>query len=224
MVPAKKIAIIEKRIQNECTACQGKGCSTCKSKILRIKNYAEAGIPMDYWLLAFQDFQGDPNFKKAMGDVLSDIDKMYEDGLSLGFVGNFGTGKTFTACCFLKKALVSGYTAKYFNMSDIINDLVSSQGGSKYLENLVETDFLTIDEFSKRFVFPSPKAEQLFGQTLEYILRSRFQNKMPTIICSNNNDLDDVLSEDFSRAFSSLKSKYMKVFVVSGKDFRKNNG
>lgn len=224
MIPVKKISIIEKKIQNDCLKCQGEGCSICRSKISRIKIYAEAGIPMDYWLLSFKDFKGDAKFKESVSEFLQDLNKMYEDGTSLAFVGNFGTGKTYTACCFLKSALILGYSAKYFNMSDIINDLVSSQSSSKYLETLIQADFLAIDEFSKRFVFPSEKSEQLFGQTLEYILRSRFQNKMPTIICSNNMDIDQVLSEDFSKAFSSLRSQYIKVFIVSGKDYRKNGG
>jgi hypothetical protein len=45
---------------------------------------------------------------------------------------------------------------------------------------------------------------------------------MPTILCSNAENIDDVLSNDFARAFSSLRSMYMKVIYVAGKDFRKN--
>jgi len=180
---------------------------------------------MDYWMLAFKAFEGDSNFKHFVSNRLSNIDEMYEKGQSLAFVGNLGTGKTYAASCLLKKAIVSGFTGKYANMADIVNGLVSSQtDNSSYLEQLMNVDFLVIDEFDKRWVFPSDKAERLFGQTLEHILRCRFQNYMPTILCSNTENIDEVLSEDFSRAFSSLRSKYMKVLYVAGKDYRKTGG
>jgi DNA replication protein DnaC len=178
---------------------------------------------MDYWMLAFKDFEGDDNFKRFITAKMSDMSDMYENGGSLAFVGNLGTGKTYAASCILKMAIVSGYTARYVNMSDVVNELVSSKtDNSTYLNSLIDVDFLAIDEFDKRWVFPSEKAEHLFGQTLEHILRSRFQNYMPTVLCSNTENIDEVLSEDFARAFSSLRSQYMKVLYVAGKDFRKS--
>jgi DNA replication protein DnaC len=214
--------LIQKRIINDCINCRAQGCNTCKSKFSRIKSYARANIPMDYWMLAFKDFAGDSNFKRMLSKKINNIDEMYETGKSLAFVGNLGTGKTYAAACILKKALVSDYTGQYLNMVDVINNLVSKEtDNSTYLDSLINVDFLVIDEFDKRYVFPSDKAESLFGQTLEYVLRSRFQNHMPTILCSNTENLDDVFAGDFARAFSSLKSQYMNVIYVSGKDFRK---
>lgn len=223
MVPAKKLELIERKIQAKCQLCKGTGCGDCKAKSSRIKIYANANIPMDYWLLAFKDFKGDPEFKNQILEKLTNIDEMYELGTSLAFVGNFGVGKTYAASCILKTALMAGYSGRYIQMSEIVNNLVSSKSdNSEYLGDLVNIDFLVIDEFGKRSIFPSEKTEQLFGQTLEYVIRSRFQNHMPTILCSNTEDIDDVLSEDFSRAFSSLRSRYLKIIIVGGKDFRKS--
>ncbi len=222
MIPEKKLNFLKKNIREECSECMGDGCVKCRKKISRITKYAVAGIPIDYWLLPFKNFSGDPNFKKAISSRIRNIDGLYAKGESLGFVGNLGTGKTYAACCLIKKAIVSGYEAKYVNMSDVVNGLVSkSSDNSQYLSELMNVDFLVIDEFDKRWVFPSEKSEQLFGQTLEHILRSRFQNQMPTILCSNTENIDDVLSDDFSRAFSSLRQQYMKIFIVAGRDFRK---
>lgn len=222
MIPEKKIKLVEKEIQNKCPKCLGKGCSECKGKMARIKLYAMANIPMDYWFLPFKDFQGDVNFKGIIDEKLNAIDTIYENGNSMAFVGNFGTGKTYAACCVLKKALAIGYTAKYFHMSEIINALTSVRDEeTDFLKSLINIDFLVIDEFCRRYIFASEKAEQLFGQNLEYILRTRFQNRMPTILCSNNINIDDVLSEDFAEAFSSLRSKYVEIIYVSGTDFRK---
>jgi len=223
VIPKKKMNLVERRIKEKCS-CAGKGCNNCNSKISRIKKYDRANIPMDYWMLAFKDFAGDKNFKKILIDKISDIEKIYESGKSMAFIGNLGTGKTYAASCILKKALVSDYTGLYINMVEIINKLTSKNvDNSIFLDSLMNIDFLVVDEFDKRYVFPSEKAEALFGQTLEYVLRARFQNHMPTILCSNTEDLDDVFAGDFARAFSSLKSKYMDIIYVSGKDFRKRN-
>jgi len=219
MVPQKKMDLIEKRIRNSCRECAGGGCLSCRAQITRCKIYAAADIPMDYWMLAFKNFKGDENFKRFITSKLSDVSEMYEKGSSLAFVGNLGTGKTYAACCVLKMALVKGYSARYVNMADVIEETVKNN--YKFLDKITNIDFLCIDEYDSRWVFPSEKAEQLFGQTMERILRARFQNGMPTIICSNTPNLSDVLAGDFSRAVDSLFSKYMEVLYVKGRDFRK---
>lgn len=219
MVPAKKLNLIRSRIQKKCSHCKGEGCSICRAKWARCKNYAEANIPVSYWMLAFKDFQGDPNFKKSIVSVLKQIKAFYERGLSLAFIGNFGTGKTYAATSILKMALVSGYTAQYVNMSDVVAETVKSN--YEFLAKISEVDFLCLDEYDARYVFPSDRSEQLFGQTMERLLRERFQNGLPTILCSNTPDLKDVLAGDFGRATESLFAKYMKTFYVKGKDYRK---
>lgn len=222
MIPKSKIEFLKRKFKNECTECKGMGCSICTSKIGRISKYAKANIPIDYWMLAFKDFKGDPKFRDLIRPYLQDIDSFYDKGKSFAFVGNLGTGKTYVASAILKKALVSGYSGKYTQMAEVVNNLLSSKVDSaEYLESLLEVDFLVIDEFDARWVFPSEKSERMFGSTLEYILRTRFQNHMPTILCSNTEDIDQVLANDFSRAFSSLRNQYMDVIYVAGKDFRK---
>ena len=219
MVSSKKIDRIETSIYKNCTYCSGEVCSNCRSQVARIKSYARSNIPMDYWMLPFKNFEGDPNFKKLIVTFLSDIDKTYDDGASLAFVGNLGTGKTYAACSILKMALTKDYSVAYLNMSDIIEKVTDND--RDFYNKITNTDFVCIDEYDARWVYPSEKAEQLFGQTMERILRERFQNKMPTILCSNTIELNNVLSGDFSKALDSLFSNYLKVVYVSGKDFRK---
>jgi len=222
MIPPKKLQFVEEKIKKDCS-CAGEGCTECRSKTARIKAYAKAEIPMDYWLLSMKDFKGDQNFKQYIIDnVLSDIKKVYEDGTSLAFVGNLGIGKTYAAACILKTALMSGFSSRYIYMSDIIQK--STENNSGIFEELTTVDFLVLDEYCDRYVFPSEKAEQLFGQTMERVLRHRLQNRMPTILCSNTPELKDVLAGEFSRAVDSLFSRYVKTIYVSGKDYRKAHG
>lgn len=222
MIPKSKIEFLKEKFRRECEKCGGAGCGSCNSKISRILKYAEANIPIDYWMLAFKNFKGDKKFKELMREHIKDMDTFYGEGRSFAFVGNLGTGKTYVASAILKRAIISGYSAKYAQMAEVVNSLLSSNVDSAtYLERLLEVDFLVIDEFDARWVFPSEKSERMFGSTLEYILRTRFQNHMPTILCSNTEDIDQVLADDFSRSFSSLRNQYMEVIYVAGKDFRK---
>ena len=224
MIPENKLSRTLQKIKQSCKECKGEGCSTCNSQAGRVQRYAKAGVPIDYWLLAFKDFKGDRNFKNTISEKLKDIHQVYDAGKSLAFVGNLGVGKTFAACSILKMAIINEYSAQYTTMSYIINNILSNEvNTATYLKELNEYDFLVIDEFDERYVFPSEKTEILFGSNLEYILRTRFQNKLPTILCSNTEDIDSVLSSEFSRAFGSLRSRYMDVIYVSGKDFRKED-
>lgn len=218
----KMQSVFNKNIKN-CEKCGGEKCEVCAGKNNRFRLYSAAGIPVRYWGLAFSDFAGDKRFGEKIKGIISDIDGFFEKGESLAFVGNLGTGKTYAGCCILKKAIVSKYDCHYTQMTEVISKTLSRKTDSNdYLSYLTSVDFLMLDEFDPRHIFNSEKAEKLFGSTLEYVLRARFQNEIPTILCSNAEDIDEVLSSDFGIAFSSLRNMYMNVVCVSGKDFRKN--
>ncbi len=219
MVPENKFNRIKDKLLAECPDCGGAGCNACRSKILRIKRYAKAGIPVDYWDRPWKSFSGDPKFKELVSGILGSLDKIYEDGKSYAFIGTLGTGKSYAACAILKMAIVSDYSAGYFNMSDVVELAIAENSG--FFETVTSLDFICIDEFDIRHVYPSEKAQQLFGQTMERVLRHRFQNKMPTIVCSNTSEIDKVLSGDFSKSTESLFSNFMDQIYVAGKDFRK---
>ena len=222
MIPTTKISRVKKKIQKDCTECGGIGCDKCLSKTSRIDKYALANIPVRYWNLSFKDFSGDPNFKKIIKEKISNIDETYDDGKSFMFIGGLGTGKTYVACCMLKIAIISGYSSAYTTMADVVSNILSKDiDTAKYYEYLLNKDFLVIDEFDSRWIFPSEKSEQLFGSSLEYVLRTRFQNNLPTILCSNNDDVDQILGGFFAKSFKSLRSENIELYVVGGKDFRR---
>jgi len=224
MIPKNKLKRIKSNIVSNCEICGGSSCSRCMSKACRIDSYASSDIPSNYWLLAFKDFEGDPKFAELITSLLSDIDKAYDDGHSYLFTGGLGTGKTYAACSILKISIISGYESKYTTMATIVNSMLSKNiDTSSYIKDLIMCDFLVIDEFDPRWIFPSEKAEQMFGSSLEHILRMRFQNSTPTILCSNSPDVDTVLTGKFAKAFKSLRSKHLKMICVGGKDFRRNN-
>ncbi len=219
MIPVSKIELFRTKIIKACPSCKGKSCQKCLSQYSRIVRYAEAGIPVDYWLLSWKTFSGDVNLKNAIKTKLDDLDLMFESGESLAIIGNFGTGKTYAGCSILKKAIMKDYNCCYMTMAEIVSNILSKESR---LSDIIEKDFLMIDEVDNRHIASSEKAEELFGTMMENIFRTRFQNQLPTIICSNVNDIGDIFTGAFGKAFSSLSSKYMKVLIASGKDFRKN--
>tara|TARA_R110002020_G_scaffold50716_9_gene143385 strand:+ start:108839 stop:109510 length:672 start_codon:yes stop_codon:yes gene_type:complete len=220
MIPVNKLRMMKELCIKECKECGGSKCEMCASKAMRFSRYASSNIPIDYWNSSYKNFIGDKRFKDAARGYIENVDKMYGDGDSIAFIGGFGTGKTYMAACMLKIAMIRGYSALYYHMSDMIQDSLDSK--SSFFEKAGSIDFLCIDEFDSRWVFPSENSEQLFGQTMERVFRHRFQNKMPTIICSNTHDLNSVLSGRFSSSVESLFSQFVKVLYIGGKDLRKN--
>jgi len=224
MIPRKKIEAKKAQIVAACKNCNGEGCGTCSSKCARIEKYASADVPVEYWNKSFRDFSGDPNFKKIISEKIRDISKTYDEGKSLMFIGSLGTGKSYSASCILKKAVVSGFSGKYVTMADVVASILSAEvDTSKYYKKLVGADFLVIDEFSSHWIFPSEKSEQIFGSSLEFVLRTRFQNQLPTILCSNDSDVDEIFGGFFAKSFKSLRNHHVELYVVGGKDYRRRN-
>ncbi len=224
MIPKKKIEAKKNLVQKQCKICLGEGCSVCAAKAARIDRYAYSNIPVEYWDKSFKDFSGDENFKKVISEKIRDIDATYDSGKSLMFIGTLGTGKSYSASCLLKRAIAAGYTGSYTTMADVVANILSNEiDTSKYYKNLVGVDFLVIDEFSSHWIFPSEKSEQLFGSSLEFVLRTRFQNQLPTILCSNDSDVDDIFGGFFAKSFKSLRNHHVELYVVGGKDYRRKN-
>jgi len=215
-----KIERVCKKIQISCQECGGTGCIKCGRQASRIQKYADANIPANYWNLSFKDFIGNPQFKDLILSKIAGLDQVYDNGESIMLVGTLGTGKTYAISSILKMAVCKEYTAKYCSMVDVINRVLSGND-SGFTNELLNYDFLAIDEYDSRWIFPSEKAEQVFGSTMEYILRTRFQNQLPTLLASNTAEADDILSGSYGKAFSSLRSQYLNVVYVTGKDFRK---
>lgn len=217
-----KIDRISQKMYSQC-GCSG--CIKCNSKISRLKRYQSALIPAEYWNYSFKNFNGNAALKDRITPYLKDIESMYDNGSSVLMVGTMGTGKTYSACCILKMAVANDFSGMYTNMVDIITNIISnnSVNTGEYIAKLLNTDFLVIDELDSRWIFPSEKTEQIFGSYMEYILRTRFQNQMPTVMCSNTQNIEDVFSGDFSKSFKSLVGHYVDTIVVAGKDFRKRS-
>jgi len=221
MVIQKKIEAAKQALKDACLTCKGHGCRDCVKKVECINVWANAGIPNAYWTYTLQSFSGDQAYKIRLEALLKTPEDMYNDGKLYAFTGKYGVGKTFGACEILKTVLARGYVGRYTTMSEIVDMVMSKEERFDFKQSLLLSDFLVIDEFDSRYIPTSDRGKDVFGSTLENIIRTRIQHKLPTIFCTNNASLDDVFDGTFEQTFDSLFSIRNVVSIpVGGVDLR----
>jgi DNA replication protein DnaC len=168
-----------------------------------------------------KDFRGPPELKRAYEDITNNLPLAYKQGISVCFAGSHGLGKTLSQTCILKRACQKNYTCLYTTLADIVNALIDSPNEEKFLarRELMLVDFLVIDEFDPRFV-QTESAADLFGKMLEHFFRTRSQNKIPTLFCTNSPNPVEAFTGAMKNSIESLMSN-VKIIPVMGKDFRK---
>lgn len=186
-----------------------------------IHRYAKTNIPVDYWYRDMNNFDGSKILKDKYQLYASNIQQAYKKGYSVCFAGGHGRGKTFISSCILKRVVETNqYTGLYVNLVDVINVIVSSNYDVKQKARieLSNVDFLVIDEFDSRFM-GTDNAADLFGRTLEPVIRHRIQNCLPTILCTNSPEPVNSFSGALKQSFSSLMNK-IDLVPVLGSDHR----
>lgn len=131
------------------------------------------------------------------------------------------THNTMTTTCILKLAAQKGYNCLYTTLSDVVNVLTAADSEEKFLarKELMMVDFLVIDEFDSRFI-ATDNAADLYARTLETIFRTRSQNKLPTLMCTNSPNILETFSGALKMSLGSLMKGYLKIFAVLGTDHR----
>lgn len=217
----RKIEAAKKAIMSACQTCKGFGCRDCVKKVECINVWANAGIPNTYWTLSLHSFPGDPAYKARLEALLKTPDDMYNDGKLYAFTGKYGVGKTFGACEVLKTVISRGFVGRYTTMSEVVDMVMSKEERFDFKQALLLSDFIVIDEFDSRYIPATDRGKDVFGSTLENIIRTRLQHKLPTIFCTNNASIDDVFDGTFEQTFASLFSAKNVVNIpVGGVDLR----
>lgn len=232
-VPQRKIVEALEQTLRNCDECSKKTnvkldhgvCHKCLIRNKALKRYAESNIPVKYWFLEMdKDFKGDDVLLEKYKEITSDIRKSYQDGVSFCFAGSHGIGKTFLTTNVLKRASEKGYSSLYVNLGDIVSVLLSQNSEDRSIarKELLLIDFLVIDEFDPRY-FSSDKSSDLFGKILEEIFRSRHQNGLPILMCTNSPNILESFSGSIKQSITSLMST-VKMIAILGKDFRMTGG
>lgn len=221
MIPVKKVELAKAEIKNKCKICKDKPrmeCYSCARWEGFINQMAVAEIPVDYWFRSMKRFYGFEGLKKGVLEYMDTIKESYGDGRTIYIAGDRGRGKTMAACGILKEAILKGYSAFYITLSDLVTRVTTVHPTLKL--EIKDIDFLVIDEIDNRF-FPTENSMELYGSQLENVLRSRMQNKLPTIMCSNAIDIGLVFKGQFKKSFQSLWAQFVETLVAAGPDARK---
>lgn len=194
-----------------------------KRKNPRLVRYYEACIPQDSWSFTGKDvaFNSDI-FEDIFRRYVSRINIVRKNGYSLFLCGDNGSGKTLFACWALKQALLQRgdcFSAYYSTLKGLDNNFRRSFSDRELYRSLQEDyllrDFLVIDEVGKE----SAGDKQIKSQ-FEDILKSRYDNNLPTIVISNLTH-EDFVKEYGSSVASMLEGKYKIVPFEGGSDCRK---
>lgn len=161
--------------------------------------------------------------KAKYEEYVSDLKTSYLQGSSICFAGPHGVGKTLASTCILKKAVLKNYVCLYSTLSDVVSVFTASSNENKFLarRELMMVDFLVLDEVDNRFFKKSMDAADLFAQTLESVFRTRSQNSLPTLMCTNSPNIIESFGGALHDSLSSLMSGYVSIFSVFGEDNRK---
>lgn len=190
-------------------------------KLTAINRYAESNIPIMYWDLDMKkNFIGDQEFIKLYNEYTADIRSSYISGRSAILSASHGRGKTFTITSILKKCCHKGNSCLYSTLSDIINAITKSNDEFLAKRELTMVDFLAIDEVDNRFFDQSNATNEFFARSLEIVLRSRLQNKLPILMATNSPNIKESFKSMFKDSLGSLLFD-MPIISVVGEDYRK---
>lgn len=123
--------------------------------------------------------------------------RVREDGTSLVFSGNVGTGKNHLACAIINHIIAEGFSARIVTATGMLRSIKESfrEGFSQesVISDLVAVDLLVMDELSAWSLLPDD-ARLIFE-----IINRRSEMPAPTIMIANGS------VEDLKAAFGNLE-------------------
>lgn len=167
------------------------------------------------------EFKGPEIFKKVYSSTVENLQTIYSEGKSFALLGNHGIGKTTVATAILRRMAEKNYNCLYTTLTDMVNIIIEAPFEEKYAakKELTQVDMLVVDELDSRFFTASENTADLFGKSLENIIRTRFANRLPNIFISNSPNMLEGFNGQFKASLQSLMSN-VKEFAAKGPDFR----
>jgi hypothetical protein len=107
-------------------------------------------------------------------------------------------------------------------MFNIVPILTNYNNQEDAIRELTMVDFLTIDELDIRF-FSTEASNQLYAKSFENIFRTRSQNKMPTLICTNSPNLVESFTGALRESIGSLFANKIEMVSVLAEDYRRKS-
>lgn len=227
---SKRLDAYQLGVIKQCPACSAKPikscsdiaiagvCAKCSQRLVTTNMYCDAGIPLDFWDLGMAAFPGPPELMTFYRSVALDLSQTYLAGATYCISGTHGVGKSSTIANVLKRALRSGFTASYMTLGDAVDAMTNSDTSYDCRQQLINADFIALDEFDSRYV-STESSSNLWGRTLESIVRARMQAHTPTFLVSNSPNPLAMFTGALAASLTSLWRKVQTVTVL-GPDLR----
>lgn len=198
----------------------GKLCPFCHAVELFRKEMKTALIPTRFIEKTLDNFQATTEWQaKAKAKVkhyIDNLEQFADQGRSLIFLGNVGTGKTHLAVSLLKAFLQKGGSGVFLSVSDLILDIRDSWGKGSAREKIelyASADLLVLDEVGVQAGTDNER------QILFSIINRRYNEVKPTVLISN---LDIHAFKTFvgKRIFDRLKENGGDLVAFTGESYR----
>lgn len=126
----------------------------------------QAKIPWDWSIKTFP-FDKQPGVGKHQIQELAGL-SFLDRAENIVFIGDTGTGKSGLASSILRLALVEGYSGRFYNAQDLLDELYASladRSTSKLIKRLSRYDLLLIDELG--YLTLKPEQVNAFFKLME---------------------------------------------------------
>ena len=198
----------------------GKLCPFCHAVELFRKEMKTALIPTRFVEKSLDNFTvkdaWQAQAKAKVKNYIDNLEQFADQGRSLIFLGNVGTGKTHLAVSLLKAFLQKGGSGVFLSVSDLILDIRDSWGKGSVKEKIelyASADILVLDEVG---VQAGTENER---QILFSIINRRYNEVKPTVLISNLN-IDAFKDFVGKRIFDRLKENGGDLIAFTGNSYR----
>lgn len=152
--------------------------------------FGRAAIPKRFLTRTLDNYtangEGEKIALSAVTRYVENWQQNKENGASLIFTGNPGTGKTHLAVGIARKIMESSGTAMYTRVTEIAQSIKETYSGNgkterQVIRSFANPDLLIIDEVGRQF---GTDAEKMY---LFEVINARYEECKPTILISNLN-------------------------------------
>ena len=140
----------------------------------------EANLREPSATLSELDFADSRNLSRKQIAQLSDM-TWIKKGLGILVTGPTGTGKTFLLCGIAHDACVTGYTAKYYRMTRLIEFMAAARSSGEYDKRLAELgkpDILILDDFGMK------QCDHMLSMDLLEVMEERYHKQKSVMVGS----------------------------------------
>jgi DNA replication protein DnaC len=176
---------------------------------LVINQLKENGFPRSTFNSSLNDYVGN-DIQENISFIKKYLNTFSINSKSLYFYGTNGTQKSTIARCMGKEIISKGLKSKYLLADELVKNLTRSEREEEqrdYIEKLILTDFLIIDEFEKsKMVFYESKWQLKF---IFPFLKKRIEIIQKPVLIISNSELKNI-SDDFDYSTYDLLKREIK--------------